>query len=515
VPLEVHGFGSNRTESIDIDISQKDDSTIRLSYTIIQSFNEPSRGIFLSLPNNQNGVWTGYSLIEAVRSQEPIEQDQFDNELIADRSFSTQNAKVSTILEWNQFRIRLGDENIFLAQGNYYYSIVIDAQISADYEYNFTVLRDWVDPVDSLSVTFNDESVCEDSVCSQNLTQLTLNEGSSQTHAGHALFASTWPYIPLVIILLFVGYISWYYLARDPHLVSGKVAPTFDIPDYKPWEVAYLINDGNISIKHTLLSYILWLNNKKYISLKPDGDPYDKKTEVILSKKKKLPTNIMPSIFNTAVTKSIDKGIKKGIYASKINESHVTQLRTRIAQKYAHLFTHKPLGGSTQAGIIVGFGFVIVFSLIIVFNLLQSTILLGNSFVGLFIFFGVGLFLIICITIINWSKPTYEGAQVINELRGYQYYLEYAEKLKLDFSNNPDEGVQYYLKSVPFAAAFGILPKFQKYFAQLFPNNADTSTNTALLANFSRATFYTPPSSSSGGFSGGSSGGFSGGGGSW
>ena len=88
--------------------------------------------------------------------------------------------------------------------------------------------------------------------------------------------------------------------------------------------------------------------------------------------------------------------------------------------------------------------------------------------------------------------------------------------LKLDFSNNPKDGIQKYLVSVPFAAALGILPKYQKYFGKLIPDTSEVSSVNSFYTSYAVATFYTPPSDSSGGGGGGGGGGgFSGGGGSW
>jgi uncharacterized membrane protein YgcG len=156
------------------------------------------------------------------------------------------------------------------------------------------------------------------------------------------------------------------------------------------------------------------------------------------------------------------------------------------------------------------------FVVVMIGGFLQEALMIGDT---LIIMLGVlsvttwpGIYLIMR----DWGNLTREGVEKSRYCRRYKFYLEKAEKLKLDFSNNPKEGLQEYLVSVPFAAGFGILPTFQKYLEDFIPKEVSdqfqTVNNTNLL--LASSAFYVPPSSSSGG-GGFSSGGFSGGGGSW
>jgi uncharacterized membrane protein YgcG len=117
---------------------------------------------------------------------------------------------------------------------------------------------------------------------------------------------------------------------------------------------------------------------------------------------------------------------------------------------------------------------------------------------------------------ILWPKLTQAGADLRAYCQRYKYYLSYAETLKLDFSNNPESGVQFYLQSVPAAAAFGILAKFDKYITSLLPQESNESiSNIGLFTPIYISTFDSVFSDSSSGSGGGGGGGSSGGGGSW
>jgi hypothetical protein len=59
--LQVQSFGSNFTNNISIHKTENTETKqIILDYYILQTFQSPSRGIFLTLPKNQDGNWTNY-----------------------------------------------------------------------------------------------------------------------------------------------------------------------------------------------------------------------------------------------------------------------------------------------------------------------------------------------------------------------------------------------------------------------------------------------------------------------
>jgi hypothetical protein len=509
-------FGTNSTDSITVLVNpDKNTKKLTLTYQIWQTFKEQSHGVYLSLPKNQGGVWTEYTLKSVKRSPEPLEVISEKIPNISNQGLSSD--KYEFFKEWNEFRVRIGDKNKTLSTGKYFYEFVVEADYNPDQEYSFTAIHDWTDPVKAIKIIQNEKDLCLNEIkCDPNYSAITLNKGSVQVSALNSISNDIWPYA-LMLILGFLGiYYAWVRWAKDEFKIEKATSPEFEPPlEVYPWQAAFLVKDGKVSVKETLLSYILWLSNQKILKLHPDGDPNDKKTEMKLELLKDLPTDLLPAVFNNAIKLSEVNGFKDGIYASKINESQDSdKLHISLTKDLKSNYTQVPLSSGAIFGIIFGFGFALVFVIIFGFQALQSNILLGNSFIGFLVLIGVILEILVVIVTIFWSKATREGVELINKVARYKYYLQYVEKYKLDYSNNPNEGVQYYLKSVPYAAAFGILDQFQKYFAKLLPQTNEVENNSFLYASYSHVVFYTPPSDS-GSSGGGGGGGSSGGGGSW
>ncbi len=137
------------------------------------------------------------------------------------------------------------------------------------------------------------------------------------------------------------------------------------------------------------------------------------------------------------------------------------------------------------------------------------------------------------------KRPTGLGRRVLDEMLGFQDYLEIAEKDELNLLNPPEKTPQLFEKFLPFALALGVEQLWAERFTTIFAklrgpddssyhpvwyngswNNFDMGSTTSALAsslNSSISSSVTPPGSSSGsgggGFSGGGGGG--GGGGGW
>jgi uncharacterized membrane protein YgcG len=518
IDLKTQAFGTNKTDSLAVVIStDKDAKKITLTYQIWQTFNESSHGIFLALPKNQAGIWTEYTLKSVKRSAVPLEISNTKT-FPKISSLGLDSDKYEYIKEWDQFRVRVGDKNTTLLKGQYYYEMVVDATYDPAQEYDFTVIHDWTDPVKNLKVIQNEQDLCQNElVCNPSKTAITLNKGSAKVSSFYYWYNKLWPFVGILLIGIVAIYYAWLWFAKDQYKIDTAKSPEFEPPaGVYPWQAAFLANDGNVSVKNTLLCYILWLSNQKYLKLEPDGDPNDKDTEMKMELLKELPADLLPKVFNSAVTLSIDKGLKKGIYASKINESQdLSSLYKVLNDDLKGNYIQTPLPTTNKILVMFLTGFALIFGGVFLFQALQSSILLGDSFIGFWVLISMIVFVMVMVVAMYWSRATREGAELINQVKRYKYYLKYVEKFKLDFSNNPDQGVQYYLKSVAFAAAFGVLAKFQKYFDKLLPNTSEINQNSYIYNSYSHVIFYVPPSSSSGGGSGGGGGGFSGGGGSW
>jgi hypothetical protein len=363
----------------------------------------------------------------------------------------------------------------------------------------------------------NQQNLCAKNLnCDPKLTSINFNPNKPKPNFGAGFLFSTFPYFLILMALAPIIFLSWWFFAKDLYPIISPHSPEFDPPkDILPWQAMFLINSSKVNVKNTLLSYILWLNNSKIIDLKPDSNPNDKSTDMTVVIKKDLP-NVLPEIFNKTIGLISTSGMKNGIYASKINESSQPLLFKKISHDLTHLYKQKPLGSGSISAIAIISGFGLFFFNGFFFGILKDTFLVGESYFPLAIFALILIWLGLILVLIFWTKLNKQGTDLKNQISRYRYYLNYVEKYKLDFSNNPDEGVQYYLKSVAFASVFGLLTKFQSYFGNIFPKNEQIQNGNLLSSSYNSVIFYTPPSSSNSSFGGGgSSGGFSGGGGSW
>ncbi len=152
------------------------------------------------------------------------------------------------------------------------------------------------------------------------------------------------------------------------------------------------------------------------------------------------------------------------------------------------------------------------------------------------VFLVIALMLVVFFTFaVLMKRPTGLGRHVLDEMLGFQDYLEIAEKDELNLLNPPQKTPQLFEAFLPFALAMGVEQhwgeRFSSVFAQLYdaghsaynpawyngPLNSFEmgSTISDLTGNLGSAitSSVTPPGSSSGSGGGGSSGGGGGGGG--
>ena len=132
-------------------------------------------------------------------------------------------------------------------------------------------------------------------------------------------------------------------------------------------------------------------------------------------------------------------------------------------------------------------------------------------------------------------RPTLRGRKLLDEIIGFQDYLEIAEKHEMELRNPPEKTPQLFEKYLPFALALGVDQRWSEKFAEILRNAQMgdgspyqptwyggswdrfnvSSTTSALSHSLNSAVTHsvTPPGSSSGGGGGGFSGGGGGGGG--
>jgi uncharacterized membrane protein YgcG len=191
------------------------------------------------------------------------------------------------------------------------------------------------------------------------------------------------------------------------------------------------------------------------------------------------------------------------------------------------LMTLKKFGKSCLAyffkitGLIV-FGFftlgACMLALIVVITSLKENWTPGLFILGLFILYGIYIYLI--------KAPTKLGAQTAAELEGFKMYLETAEEHRLNLLTPPEKTPELFEKLLPYAIALGVENKWGEKFTDVlkksnyqpdwYDNNRQPFTSSGLTSTFARsftssvssARINPASSSSSGGsWSSGSSGG--------
>jgi len=536
--VNAQAFGENQTFLIDVEINQNETETV-LEYTIFQYFIEESRGVFLSLPKLQDNVWTEYTVENVARAevQNLCDADDFiqashrriQDELVPcliDAQVEFEAEPWDAITEWNQLRFRVGKPDVILNQGLHAYRFTVQAESEDVSRFEQRILYDWDDELNTVQVTDADGNMlCKDGAvqsCRANgMVEIEINPQAQEAPFWRGVFHQFWIFGVIIVAIVATFYGLWNWVARDPNQILSHTSPRFEPPELFPWQADYLVREGRTQLKDTLLGYLLWLNHTKCTSITPAGvernGKHNKKAEPTLTINQALPGENetgLPDIFNTTIQKIAKKGFKQGILDSKINPGqHTEKMNNSIATSLKSIYTQGSV--HSPVGMTAGVAFIAAFVSVFAFGFARNVLLVGDSIFAIIIFAEIitipGWYLLFY----YWGKLNRNGIKKRDQSHQYRYYIDQAEKLKLDFANNPQTQLQYYLDALPYAANFGLLAQFKKFIANKIPQNIEADGAFASYALVRSATFYTPPNSSSGGFSGGSSGGFSGGGGSW
>ena len=519
---------------------------IEINYTIIESlYGESRQGIFLSLPKNQDGIWTNYKVLKVEKSNPKNYNDDFLN-FAKENNLDFENFKPESykkILEYDQLRLRIGTAGTHLPKGVYQYNIKIEANYQPNLNYEFEFAKDWTGEIKETALRFDGEFICssvDNQNCLKNGIRYNLNPNKPTFNGILATFgfmAGTWVLTPLIATIgsyLFptaffylIILILYFLFAKDPSFGHVHDKPEYEPPkDLLPWQAEYLIKEGGINLKDTFLSYLLYLNHKKIIEFKTnlsqkEGEKSKLEDEMKLEIKQTIPylDGLPSNKFKNTLQKIAKYGPKKGFKEALLSKEDEATLNYTIQKSLNYIYKITPFNNDWT--VIWSIFFVVLFLIIFLFAIIQEPFLFGNSISTLILISWVLTLPGLIFLTRRWGILNKEQYNKRAYCLRYKYYLENVEKEKLDFSNNPQEGLQYYLKNVPYAAGFGLLNKFNKYMKKIMPVENQQYINSSSLysTRLLTSSLYIPPSTSSGGvFSGGgsfSSGGFSGGGGSW
>ncbi|MDX1507583.1 MAG: DUF2207 domain-containing protein, partial [Woeseiaceae bacterium] len=147
----------------------------------------------------------------------------------------------------------------------------------------------------------------------------------------------------------------------------------------------------------------------------------------------------------------------------------------------------------------------------------------------------VALFLTMAVFAIIMKRPTMRGRKLLDEMTGFQDYLEIAEKHEMNLRNPPEKTPALFEAYLPYALALGVEQRWAEKFAAVLGsirgpdgdhyrpawyhgdfsvnNLGSTTSNMASGLSSALTQSVSPPGSSSGGGGGGFSGGGGGGGG--
>jgi uncharacterized membrane protein YgcG len=487
----------NYTDNIKVEVIENNQEWI-IKYNITHTFvasSQARHGIFFDISKNQNNVMYDFTLLD-----KPI----MDAKLV----------KYDIISELTSYRIRFGDKDILVEPGTHNYQFSIKTKLNLDNNHEFRFFYGWQDPLNSANIIYKGQDICiKNEVDCVNNPVITLNESKPKANPFLTMFqvlqAYFWAALGSVVL--------WFSLLKNQFTDRFRSDHTKNIPfysspkDMKPWEIESIINKGKTDTKNTLAAYILYLNHKKYLEIIPKSND-DKNVKINILQP--LPQDWLPSGYNDVINSMVQYGVEDGLKESQIEEYKLDdQTEKFILDNNSALYEAKPeLQPLSVTLLTTLFGGIV---LAILYSITRSYFLIGTSSFIFIIFCFLITMVILFLYLYNKDKFNQEGYDTFREAAGYKYYISSIESEKLNFDNNPDEGARFYLANVPFAAQFGVLKKFNKYFKSLeFIQPETIATGVILSDSLIYSSFYVPPSSDTGGSYGGGGGGFSGGGGS-
>ncbi len=318
----------------------------------------------------------------------------------------------------------------------------------------------------------------------------------------------------LMALELFGMLLIYKNFCQEPKIKVEK--PEFEPPDLLPWQADYLLSEGKIGGKRTFLSYLIWLNNQKFVNLHnfqkleiekklPDILPetYNQYVELIAKNgmsELNMSDNNNPNILlldspevKQKTTEMLNSQLAKfyqikplflapgvfsalciysRIYSSRIYSQFLVYILIFFVPfcyiSYKLIIKNKDVSQNKNKNPSMSNKQLLVWFLFMIFWLLFCVVVaifINNYNLNeFFIIIGFTLVLNLPIYLFVWSrwgKLSSQGIYYSLWSKQYRFYLEKAEKDKLNFANNWENGLQSYLPQVAFAAQFGFLKKLE------------------------------------------------------
>ncbi len=545
-------LAEERITSFDVVIEVQKDGDIRVSETIavISEGQQIRRGIFRDLPRfyEKNGqkIPYHYDVVDVTRSGER-------------EPYAIENVG-------NAFRVRIGDADVFLANGNHIYELTYEVKNQVRYFDGYDELywnvtgNYWAFPIDHARAEvllpdgagaiqhagytgalgesrtdyqyqyFNGAHVFETTQKLDMRDGLTIAVGFEKDLVDPPSFGDAraeWWTLNASRVVLFSAFvlISFYYafawmkIGRDP--VKGPVFARYEPPKgYSPAAVHFIYHRG-IRGHDALIGALMGMATQGRINIDVDGKKETKITHLVgndILPTGKIENDLVESL--CSVGESFKFGDKYNATFTGVYGGFKTKLSKEFGEPYFR-WNRKFL---VIAVIFSGLAVLAASNLAIEWttnHTLGVAALLASAV-------GASYFL---------PAPTSKGQKVRTEIEGFRLYLKTAEALQLNsvkVGNDapPPMTVERYERFLPFAVALGVEKPWTTHFEKLMPREAAEyrphwghyngqrgsnlgALNRALVAGISSGVSSSLPqsSSSSGSGGGGSSGGGGGGGG--
>lgn len=323
---------------------------------------------------------------------------------------------------------------------------------------------------------------------------------------------------------LLYNFITWWRFGRDPK--PGTIMPLYRAPDnLSPAECAFVQNEGrpaDTMFGATLIS----LATKNYLNIKAEesGMIFKSKTFVLT----KLPEDTpRKSALNAIESAFLNKLFGSAATVTISKKEYNPSLKECQEELYAHIDEKQ---GDAY------------FERNSKFKLKQYLVPFLTLALGVCVYFTIGgapaaLLGFVVMLVINiiftrlYEQPTKAGRKLMDELKGFALYMQYADKERMRLMNPPTMNFEHFEENLPYAIALGVAENWAEQFApaelQRMYSSAGFWYTGAMLSSFNAFSFSElsstissasiPPGTSSGsgggGFSGGGGGG--GGGGGW
>lgn len=529
-----------------IDVERSGDIHVSETITVISEGREIRRGIFRDLPRyyEKNGAKLPFNYnVESVTRDGRKEPYSIEK-------------------NGNAYRIRIGDADVFLQNGQHNYEInyTVKNQIryfpGRDEFYWNAIGQYWAFPIDdaNITVTFPEGAAINSvyaytgqfgeqggaySYRAENgahifqstgrlparngiTISLSLEKGAIDPPSAADRRAEWWArYGGILLMAGVIALLSAYYgyafnrVGRDP--VKGPIFPHYEPPEgYSPAAVHHIYH-RRLTGHTALVASLINLGIKKRIKI----DTIDGETTATRLDEEKAKGDLFP--IESLLFDTLLKNREAHTFGGKHSPSFVgaySLFRKFAIEKYgAPYFKWNP------QFFIIG-TIVSIFAIIIAANISATWTVLHTLMV-------VALIILNLTMAYFMPAPTRIGQEVRTQIEGFRLYLKTAEKLQLNAVDIESDGpppitTKRYERFLPYAIALGVEKPWTKHFEKALPNEARdysphwtsmrsgnysslNGLNSALVSSMSSGVSSSMPQSSSS--SGGGGGGFSGGGG--